>query len=227
MMISPIWAAVIPAFNARSTIGNVVEDVSRFIRPDRILVVDDGSTDGTSEAARQTGVATLHRENNGGKGCALRDGFEFIKRWKPDWVVCLDADGQHDPAALPAFQEKAASGRFDLIIGDRTQDLSGMPRLRRFSNRCSSFLLSLRTGWKLRDVQCGYRALNADALQRLHLRSKRYDIEVEMILRARQLGLRVGWVPVPTVYRNETSYLKKIPETLRFIKLLLYSPYEP
>ncbi len=169
----------------------------------------------------------LERDINGGKGRALRDGFDYVKRWHPDWIICLDADGQHDPAQIPAFQGKASSGRFDLIIGDRTRDLSKMPRLRRFSNRCSTFLLGLRTGWKLYDVQCGYRALNAAVLDRLHLRSERYDIEAEMILRARQLGLRIGWVPIPALYRDETSHLKKIPETLRFIKLLFSNLYEP
>ena len=133
----------------------------------------------------------------------------------------MDADGQHDPDAIPTFQDSAAESKYDLIIGNRRGDLSNMPRSRRFSNRFSSYLLSLKTGQKLPDVQCGYRAIRTDFLKRVNLLSDTYDIEVELILKTWRLGGMIGWVTVPTIYRGERSFMKKVPETIRFFKTFI------
>ncbi|RJP78013.1 MAG: glycosyltransferase family 2 protein, partial [Candidatus Zixiibacteriota bacterium] len=127
------WGAVIPAYNAESTIARVVAGVARHIPPEALVVVDDGSTDGTAAQARSAGAVVVQRPVNGGKGCALRDGFARLLVHPPDWIICLDADGQHDPEAIPRFQQAAAEGRWDLLAGWRRTDESSMPRLRRFS----------------------------------------------------------------------------------------------
>ena len=176
-----MWAAVIPAYNAAGTIRDVIEGVSAQIPLNRILVVDDGSTDETGYAVRNSGAQLLRREINGGKGRALQDGFQKVLEWNSDWTICLDADGQHDPAVIPNFQEAARGGLYDLIIGNRRNNLSGMPLFRRFSNFSSSYLLTLRTGIQMPDVQCGYRAIKTDILRHLDLKAISYDIEVEMI----------------------------------------------
>ena len=217
------WAAVIPAFNAERTIGSVTVETAKYISKDRILVVDDGSSDQTAFCAQQTGVEVLRRPTNGGKGRALRDGFERAFEWNPDWILCLDADGQHDPAFIPLFQEMSQRGGCDLVIGKRIRRHRRMPLLRRFSNRISSFLLSWRTGQNLDDIQCGYRAIRADFLRRFELHSEKYDIEAEMILQAcRQRG-RIEWIPITAIYRDQPSFIRKFPETLRFLKLLFRS----
>jgi glycosyltransferase involved in cell wall biosynthesis len=217
------WSVVIPAYNADASLERLIARIGAFIPPGNVLVVDDGSQDRTAEVAEDAGAKLLKRIQNGGKGRALRDGFGQLAGSDADWVLCIDADGQHDPEVIPAFQQAAETGHYDLIIGNRLQDLTGMPLTRRFSNRFSSLLVSLRTGEKLPDVQCGYRAIKADLLERLNLQSEAYDIEVEMILKAWRLGGRIGWVRVPTIYRGERSFLKKFPETIRFIKAFVKS----
>ncbi len=225
-MNTPVWAALIPAYNAASLITEVIQGVCRYLLPDQILVVDDGSTDNTGEVAREAGAQVLTRKSNGGKGRALRDGFAKILGWNVSWVVCLDADGQHDPNLIPEFQAAADKGRFDLIAGNRLGNMSEMPLSRRISNRLSSALVSLRTGSKIADVQCGYRAVSTELLRRMKLKTESYDIEVEMVLEAWRLGGKIGWVEVPAIYREEPSYLIKFPETLRFLKILGRSFYE-
>ena len=217
------WVAVIPAFNAERTIGSVTVATAKHIPKDRILVVDDGSSDQTAFYAQQAGVEVLRRPANGGKGRALRDGFERALKWNPDWILCLDADGQHDPAFIPLFQEMSQRGGCDLVIGNRSRRHRHMPLLRRFSNRISSILLSWRTGQKLDDVQCGYRAIRADFLRRLELRSEKYDIEAEMILQTCRRRGRIEWIPITAIYHGQPSFIRKFPETLRFLKLLFRS----
>ncbi len=214
------WAAVIPAYNAEQTIRSVTVESSKHIPKDRILVVDDGSNDQTALLAKSVGVEVLQRPVNGGKGCALRDGFDHVLAWNPDWILCLDADGQHDPAFIPLFQDMIHQGGYDLIVGNRPRDHRAMPLLRRFSNRTSSLLLSWRTGQTLEDVQCGYRAIRADFLRRLNLRCEKYDIEAEMILQVWRHRGRIGWIPISTIYRGQSSFIRKFPETLRFLKVL-------
>jgi glycosyltransferase involved in cell wall biosynthesis len=227
MSLQPItWAALIPAYQAAPVICSLTNEISKYLAKDHILIVDDGSTDQTAALAQSCGVQVLHRSANGGKGRALRDGFHHVLDWHPDWIICLDADGQHDPALIPKFQHLAATGEFDLIIGNRLGDLRAMPRIRRFSNRVSSILLSYRTSVELHDVQCGFRALRADMLNRLTLESDRFDIEAEMILKVWRRGGRIGWIPIPTIYRGEPSFMRKFPETLRFLKLFMRSFYE-
>ncbi len=220
------WGAIIPAYNAAATLPTVLAGVKRHISPDDILVIDDGSGDDTAKVAELSGVQVLHRDTNGGKGRALREGYSWAATAPLDWLICLDADGQHDPRIIPDFQQKASLGKFDLIIGDRTGELTGMPLSRRFSNFTSSALLSWRLGQKLPDVQCGYRAIKMEALKNLKFQALSYDIEVEMIWQAFRLGLGIGWVPIPTVYQQEISHLRKFPETLRFIRFFARTFYE-
>jgi glycosyltransferase involved in cell wall biosynthesis len=221
------WGAVIPAYNAAGTIAEVVAGVARHLPLEAVWVVDDASTDGTAHAAQAAGARLLQRTVNGGKGCALREGFARLLEQAPDWIICLDADGQHDPGAIPEFERAADEDRGDLLVGNRLGEVSSMPLLRRFSNRSSSALLSWRTGLDLPDVQCGYRAIRNSALRRLRLTACRYDIEAEIILQAWKAGCRIGWVTIPTVYRGEPSFLRKFPETMRFLGLMARSWYDP
>ncbi|MBU1651644.1 glycosyltransferase family 2 protein, partial [bacterium] len=131
------WAVVIPAFNAAANIATVIQGCSRHIPLDRILVVDDGSEDKTADIAEKAGAQIVIQAVNSGKGRALRTGFVAASAWHPDWIICLDADGQHDPENIPDFQAAASTGQYGVIIGNRLADTSSMPPMRRFSNSFS------------------------------------------------------------------------------------------
>jgi UDP-N-acetylglucosamine---dolichyl-phosphate N-acetylglucosaminyltransferase len=217
-------AVVIPAFNAADTIASVVRGVKEHIALDRIVVVDDGSSDDTASVARAEGAQVLRHDVNKGKGMSLRTGFEFIlKRPEIEAVVTLDADGQHDPREIPEFAEAFRRGGADIIVGSRMRNHSGMPPLRVFTNRVTSAIISLTTGQKIEDSQIGYRLHRASLLRKLELATSRYDTESEILIKGCRLGARVESIPVRTIYADETSAIDPARDAMRFLLLVIRS----
>ncbi len=174
--------AMIPAYNSGPFIGRVIDETSRHVRD--ILVVDDGSTDNTVEAAKARGAAVIRHETNKGKGAALKSGFGYAIAQGYGHVITLDSDGQHDPAYIPAFISAYEATRADLIIGSRKADPADMPLDRRCSNFLTSLILSWLLGAPIEDSQSGFRLLNVKMLESLRLTSDRYQIETEIIIKA-------------------------------------------
>lgn len=209
--------AIIPAFREEGRVGAVVASVREFL-PD-VLVVDDGSPDRTGEEARRAGAEVLRLTPNQGKGAALLAGFEEARRRGFEAVVTLDADGQHDPARLPALLAALKRGA-DVVIGTRTKDLRGMPPQRIFSNTFTSAVLSLLAGRLIRDSQTGYRALRLATVQNLALRRRGFDFESEILLHAARAGAKFDHVLVPTIYGDEKSKINPVADTYRFFRVV-------
>lgn len=184
-----------------------------------VLVVDDGSIDATAEKARSAGAEILKLRQNGGKGAAMRRGFDWFLGRGFAAVILMDADGQHDPQDLWAFLSALESGA-DFVIGNRMSDLRGMSPVRRITNRVMSALLSKRAGIDVPDTQCGYRAVTREAIRDMRLTVSRFEIESEMILLAGEMGLEVRSVPVRTIYGTEKSRIRPIRDTVRFFTFL-------
>jgi glycosyltransferase involved in cell wall biosynthesis len=214
--------AVIPALNASSTIGPVVAGALRHVR--RVLVVDDGSTDDTSARARAAGAEILRHPDNRGKGSALSTAFEHLLAGdRFEAAITLDADGQHDPEDIPAFVNLYRKERPALIVGSRDRDFAGMWGPRRAMNRFSSASLRVFAGVDLPDSQSGFRLYDAAFLERLRLVGRRYEAEMEALMRAAEWRLKVTSVPIRLriVDGRATSHYRPLRDTFRIVGTVL------
>ena len=196
------WALV-PAYQAEATVGAVVRGA--LPRVERVVVVDDGSSDRTGDAARSEGAEVLRRESNGGKGEALRSGLRLVLASDATHVALLDADGQHDPDDLPALLAAARSGE-PFVIGSRMADPDAIPAYRYRTNEIGSRILTRMTGHDIEDAQSGYRVVSADLMRRLALSARGYSIETEMLLKAAPHVRRFAHVPVRAIYGGPSHY---------------------
>lgn len=200
----PPILALIPAYNESARITPVIEG-ARLHLP--VLVVDDGSRDDTAAVAERTGADVLRQITNQGKGAALRAGFRRALDSGFEAVITLDADGQHDPAELPAFLECYANTGADLIIGAR--DFSQIPPIRRVANTLGRMSVSWAVGQPIPDNQSGYRLLSRRLMSAtLESQEHGFEFEVEMIVLCIKQGYRLEWTPIRTIYAGETSHIQ-------------------
>jgi len=202
--------AIVPAYQAEKTIGLVVEGLRRHLAD--VVVVDDGSTDRTSEEAERGGARVVRLRTNSGKGAAIRAGLDLVLPTDATHVAFVDADGQHDPEDLPALLEAARSGE-DFVIGSRMQGSDGIPKVRFRTNEIGSRILTRMTGHEVEDGQSGYRVIAAPILRRLSLSAKGYSIETEILLKAAPRVRRFRSVPVRAIYDGEPSHYRPFRDT--------------
>ncbi|MCL4460020.1 MAG: glycosyltransferase family 2 protein [Chloroflexi bacterium] len=188
---------VIPAFNEGERIRPVLAETKKHAP--NIIVVDDGSSDETYKAAQECGVITLRHEVNLGKGAALKTGCEAAFSLGARAIILMDSDGQHRPAEIPNFVSTLKDRGVGLVLGSRVIG-PGMPLIRAWGNKIDLFLLNLLFGARVTDPLCGFRALTAQAYEKIRWRSTGYAVETEMIVRARLARLPFVEIPVETVY---------------------------
>ena len=196
------WA-VVPAYEAAATVGRVVRGIKD--RVERVVVVDDGSSDETADEARQAGAEILRLPVNGGKGTAIRAGLARVLASEATHVAFVDADGQHDPADLPRLLDAARAGEA-FVIGSRMSDPDAIPAYRYRTNAIGSRVLSRMTGFEIEDAQSGYRVVSADVLRRLELNARGYIIETEILLKSARHLKRIAEVPVRAIYGGRSHY---------------------
>ncbi len=206
--------ALIPAYNEARFIGDVVKAAARHVP---VVVIDDGSSDGTGGVAALAGAKVIAHARNSGKGKALLTGFDYAINRKVDAAITMDADGQHDPDEIPLFIEAFRAGKGDIIIGQR--QYSKMPAKSQFGNRIGSFFLRLAMGRPIPDNQSGYRLFSLQAMKKVRPTSTRFEAEVEMILRADFAGLTIGWVPIKTIYNEKKSHFRPLQDSALFFKM--------
>jgi glycosyltransferase involved in cell wall biosynthesis len=201
---------LIPAYNEAENVGSVLGRISREVcgLETTVLVIDDGSRDQTTKAAREAGALAIRSPANRGGGAALRAGFDIGAQLGSEIVVTMDADGQHDPAEMEGLVQPIVDDRYDFVIGSRiigarendsTVRLAGI----HFFNA----VIRLLTTANVTDCSNGYRALRLAALERLELRQDQYHTS-ELIIEAAKKGVRIGEAPV-TVRRRLSGESKK------------------
>jgi glycosyltransferase involved in cell wall biosynthesis len=201
--------AIIPAFNEADTIEAVVARVKPHVAD--VIVVDDGSSDGTGAVAARAGAACLRLEKNRGKGFALRHALASIARRDYTHVLFLDADGQHRPEDIPRLVEQERATGADLVIGARAFDRESMPASRHFSNTVGSSLASRLVGQPVTDSQSGFRLVRLERLRGIRLRARRYEFEMEVLIKVCANGGRVAHAPVALVYDGGRARSKMHP----------------
>ncbi len=209
-------AAIIPCFNEAEHIGTIVTAVQKHLA--KVVVVDDGSEDATSERAKAAGAEILRLDKNSGKGAALQKGWNHARSLGFKWALLLDGDGQHQADEIPMFFQCAEKSGSPLVIGNRMNDTAKMPWLRRRANRWMSRRLSRLTGTVLPDSQCGFRLVQLEALTKLPLHANRFEIESAMLVAFIRAGEKVEFVPVRTIYENSASKINPVTDTWRWLR---------
>jgi glycosyltransferase involved in cell wall biosynthesis len=196
---------IIPSYNEEKTIKKIVHQALSY---SDILVVDDGSTDHTSKLAVEAGARIIKHEVNLGKGAAIKTGIE--KALDDDYkvIILMDGDGQHNPKCIPFLA--SGIGKAEMVICSRFIDGPplGMTLMRRLSNKLTTNLLKIITGYQLTDSQCGFRAFSSDVAPFfLKIPYDDYAYESEIIYQASKNGVVIIEKPIPCFYKDEKSYI--------------------
>lgn len=190
---------LIPTFNNAATLGKVIRDVAEYTK--NIVVVNDGSTDSTSDILRSFPfVHAVEFPVNRGKGMALRTGFRKAVELGYDYAISIDSDGQHFADDLPVFLEELKRSPEAIIVGARNMDQSSVPGKSSFGNKFSNFWFRLETGIRLSDTQSGYRLYPVGQLYDKRYFTRKYEFEIEVMVRAAWSGIDVVQVPVKVFY---------------------------
>lgn len=207
--------ALIPAFNEAAHIEEVVRGTGKHVQ--QVVVIDDGSSDATAEIARAAGATCLCSSTNSGKASALRIGITFACDGAFTHVLFCDGDGQHSPDDIPLLVQAARDTGADLVIGMRSFDRLRMPRARYYSNTIGSKVASWLVGREIKDSQCGFRLVRLDQLRHMTLRGRKYELEMEILIKVALAGCSIVHVPVRTVYEGgqARSKMKPVRDTVR------------
>ena len=215
-------AITIPAYDAAYSVGDVVRR-SRDVLPD-VLVIDDGSRDGTADAARNAGAEVHSFSSNRGKGAALNAAFKILFSRGFTAVVTVDADGQHLPEEIP----RLFGVESDLVLGTRDHLFAQMGVVRRFSNRLSSSAISWAAGQALSDVQTGFRLYTRELIERTGFPESGFEAESAVVVRAVRRGLRVDSTPVRLGKADGrgTSHYRPVADSLRIAAGVLRARFQ-
>lgn len=215
------YAALIPALDCAETIGEVVRGAREHV--ERVLVVDDGSSDSTAAEARQAGAEVLSHGENLGKGAALLSGLRLLEERGCSHAVSLDGDGQHFPADIPELLRESRARPEALVLGTR-QFESEVSALNRFGNRFANRWVRIATGRDLGDTQCGLRVYPITATLALHPVGRRFDFETEILIRAARARMEIRSVPVRVFYpppELHRSHYDKVWDTVRIVEMVV------
>ena len=230
-------SVIIPARDEASSIGSLIFNINESLsgHTHEIIVIDDGSEDGTGEIARNNGTIVISNEKTLGKGAAMKTGVENAKG---DIFVFIDGDGAHDPQDIPTIITPILQNKADLVIGSRALQESRVaisPITRRLSNNLASFVISVIISFllplatlfkcpmkwiRISDCTSGFRAIKEEAWQKLKLKSQSFEIETEMIYEAARNKLIITESPISCNWNNEISRLSIIGDGVKTLKLL-------
>lgn len=203
--------AIIPCLNEASTVSIVIKKCKQYV--EEVLVVDDGSIDNTARIAKEAGAIVISHNINLGKGAAIRTGFNYAIAKSYDYVITIDGDGQHNPHEIPSVLGSILNNGHDISLGFRSGNNTEIPNWRRVGKRVLDYGTSLGNGGFLTDSQCGFRAFNKKAVQRLTpvLKGNAFSIESEQLIRAHDLNLKLVNTKISCKYEGLKNTSTKNP----------------
>ncbi len=223
---TPKVVAAIPCFNTERFIKNVVAIAKKHV--DQVIVINDGSCDGTAEVARAAGALVVTHDINRGYGESVKHCFTAAKENSADVLVIFDGDGQHNPDELPQVLAPLLTGEADLVIGSRfLSGKSNMPLYRKLGNNVIAFLYNFAGKEKVSDAQSGFRAYNKRVLDAFPITGRGMGLSVEIIIKARDRGFNIKEVPISCWYHSDSSSLNPVTHglsvVLSLVKFRLFS----
>ena len=219
-------SVILPVFNEAPNLGLVLDQVESLKFADvEVIVVDDGSTDGTSKVAEEKGVRLVRHPYNIGNGAAVKSG---IRAAKGKWLVLMDGDGQHRPDDIPALL--ADSQSYHMVVGARGKG-SKLRFHRYVANLLYNAFASYVTKFRVKDLTSGFRVLRRrDALRFIDMLPNTFSYPSTLTLAFLRSGLTVKYVPIQTLYRSGQSKISLISDGIRFLLIItkiatLFSPF--
>ncbi|MBD3263721.1 MAG: glycosyltransferase [Candidatus Omnitrophica bacterium] len=215
-----IWV-IIPAYNEGKSLQVMLEGVKRKNIP--LLVIDDGSTDDTYESAAKVADEVIRSKKNLGKGNSLKKGIEYLLNNKEfDYLVTMDADGQHSADDLDKFIQISEKSP-DIVVGNRMSNPFGMPRIRMWTNKLMSWFISFIIGQKIPDTQCGFRLIKKEVLEKIRIKTKKFETDSEILIKAARAGFVIENLPVKSIYPLDShSKINPFVDTIRFLRFLFW-----
>lgn len=216
----PSITALLPAYNEEISIGSVVLRTKQYAN--RVIVIDDGSSDHTAEVAALAGEEVLRHPKNLGKGAALKTGFESLNGSAV--IVTIDSDGQHDPADIPRLADPILKGEADLVNGSRylNGNKKDTPFYRRVGQKVLDAATSIDSGLSLTDSQSGFRAFSSCSKGAFRFKENGLAIESEMLADAAAAGLRVKEVEIGVRYDVDGSSEHPVAHGVRVLVKVLH-----
>lgn len=214
----------IPAYRAEKELAKFLPYLLTFIPSSQIIVLIDGDYDSSQSVCEQYLIRTIVHIENQGKGAAISTLFRNLSKHYR-WIITMDADGQHIPEDLPQFLKKIDQATSDcaVVVGSRDRKGSSMPFARKCSNGLTSWFISLVTGQKIDDSQCGYRAYRSSIVTQCICRYTRFEMESEILIRCASMGETIVSVPISTVYNGGVSHISHVKDTLRWIRAVIFT----
>jgi uncharacterized protein (DUF2062 family) len=210
---------LIPTYNNAGTILQVIGDVRRHYKD--LIVVNDGSTDETADLLAQSTVETATHTENRGKGAALLTGFARGRERGFTHAVTFDADGQHHAEEIPGLLAEAEQHPNALVLGTRDMVRAHAPAANEFAGRMSDFGLKVQTGLDIRDSQSGFRVYPLAVVEALKLKPRRFEFEIDVLVRGCWAGVTVRNVPISVTYLpsdQRVSHFRPWIDTLRVLR---------
>ena len=215
-----IIIVAIPCLNEGQFISDIVTRARKYA--DVVIVIDDGSTDNTAEAAEKAGAKVIKHEARQGAGAATRSAFAVAQKYDADVLVTLDGDGQHDPDEIPQVLAPILRGEADLVIGSRflqpnlnqsqpiSISLKNVPKYRKLGIDAITWLYNFGSKVKVSDSQSCFRAHSRRLIEAINITESGFGFSVQVLIQARKKGFLIKEVPISCIYHSESSSLNPV-----------------